>query len=310
MPGIGITRDHDVSIRAFGLHDRSRFQEEPGERDRFFERAAAVPAQIDDETGDVLLLQSLQQREHVLGRALLVLVHVGVKRWKGDPAQFHRLAVFVLLNNDVGARFLVLQLNLVAHQLDRLALRWVGRVRRNHEKPHFGALLAANLLDDFVETHVANVVKRSVALCHRADAVTDFQTAIRLRRAAGDETFDLGVTIFTPQHRADADEREAHVDTEVLQIGLAQIFGMRVVSLGERVEEELYLLFLVLFVDTASEAIVTARDQLRSGLDWMFAQMFLKQLARDPSTPDLIGVRFIFWPGRLLPAESQSSRRS
>src|SRR5438874_26601 len=200
-----------------------------------------------------------------------MLIHVGIKGWKGDPTQFYRVAIFVLLNNDVGAGFLVLQLNLVAHQLDRLALRWIGCVRRNHEKPHLGALLAADLLNDFVETHVPNVIERRVALSHCADAVSNLQTAIRLRRAAGDEAFYFGITIFTPKHRTDADKGEAHVNAEVLQIGLAQILGVRVVRLGKRVEKKFYLLFLVLLVNTASETVVTAGDQLRPRLDRVFA---------------------------------------
>ena len=143
----------------------------------------------------------------------------------------------------------------------------------------------------------------AVALRHRGDAVADFQAAIHLRGTARDEAFDLRVAIFGPQHRADADEREAHVDAEILQVGLAQILGVRVVGLGERVEEKLHLLVLVLFVNVASEAIVTARDQLRPGLDRMFAQVFLEQFTRDPATPDCIGFRLIFRPGRFLAAQ-------
>ena len=50
---------------------------------------------------------------------------------------------------------------------------------------------------------------------------------------------------------------------------------MRVVGLGERIEKELHLLVLILLVDGAAETIVAARDQLRSGLNGMLAQMFL-----------------------------------
>ena len=53
-------------------------------------------------------------------------IHVGVKRRQREPAEFYGIAIAVLLNDDIGARFLVLQLNLVADQLDRLALRWIG----------------------------------------------------------------------------------------------------------------------------------------------------------------------------------------
>ena len=56
-------------------------------------------------------------------------------------------------------------------------------------------------------------------------------------------------------------------------------------------------------MDVAREAIVAARDQLRTGLDRVLAQFFLKQFARDPALPELIGFGFILWPGRFLPAQ-------
>ena len=80
MPGSGSLETTMLSVRTFGLHDRARFQKESGERDRFFERAAAIAAQINHQAGNVFLLQPFQQRQHILGGALLVLVHVGIKR--------------------------------------------------------------------------------------------------------------------------------------------------------------------------------------------------------------------------------------
>ena len=58
---------------------------------------------------------------------------------------------------------------------------------------------------------------------------------------------------------------------------------MRIVGLGERIEEKLHLLFPVFLVNVARETIVAARDQLRTGLDRVFAQFFLKQLVGNPS---------------------------
>ena len=50
---------------------------------------------------------------------------------------------------------------------------------------------------------------------------------------------------------------------------------MRVIRLGKRIEKELHLLVLIFLVDVLGEAIVATGNQLRSGLDRMFAQMFL-----------------------------------
>ena len=103
-----------------------------------------------------------------------MLVHVGIKRGQRDPTQPHLLAVRLVLDDDVGARLLVFQFNFVAHQLDRLALRRVGRVRGNHHQPDMRAFFAANLLDHFVEAHVAHIVKFSRALRDRRDAIAHF----------------------------------------------------------------------------------------------------------------------------------------
>ena len=45
-----------------------------------------------------------------------------------------------------------------------------------------------------------------------------------LGRTTGDQAFNFGVPILSPQHRADADERESHIDAKVFQVGFAQIF--------------------------------------------------------------------------------------
>ena len=117
------------------------------------------------------------------------------------------------------------------------------------------------------------------------------------------EAFDFGVAVFAPQHRADADEREAHVDAEILQVRRAQVFRVRIVGLGERVEEELDLLFIIFLVDVAQHAVVAALDQLGPGLDRMLGQFLLQQLVRDSIMPKFVGLRFVLRPGRFLAAE-------
>ena len=56
-------------------------------------------------------------------------------------------------------------------------------------------------------------------------------------------------------------------------------------------------------MNVARETIVTARDQLWTRLDRMFAQLFLEQFALIRPTPDLIRFRHVFRPWRFLPAE-------
>ena len=130
-----------------------------------------------------------------------------------------------------------------------------------------------------------------------------FNRATRLRGAARDEALDFGVAVFAAQHRADPDQRQAHVDAEVFQVGRAQVFRVRIVGLRQRVEVKFDLLFVIFLVDVAQHAVVAALDQFRPGLDRMIGQLLLQELVLDPLAPKIIGLGFVLRPGRFLPAE-------
>ena len=122
-----------------------------------------------------------------------------------------------------------------------------------------------------------------------------------MRGTARNEALDFRVAIFAAQHRADADQRKAHVDAEVFQVGRAQVFRVRIVGLSERIEEEFNLLFVVFLMDVAQHAVVTPLDQLRSGLDRVFGQFLLQQLVGDASAPEIVGLGIVFRPRCFLP---------
>ena len=166
---------------------------------------------------------------------------------------------------------MVFELNFVAHQFDVFPAGRVGRIRRNHEQAYVGTFFPADHLNDFIEPHLTHIDKLILRLGDGGDPVAHLQSSIHLRRTARNKALDFGVAILGPKHGADSHEREAHVNAEIFHVGLAQILGMRVVRLGKRIEEELYLLVLVLLVDVAREAIVAAADQLRGRLDRMLA---------------------------------------
>ena len=101
-------------------------------------------------------------------------VHIGIKRRERQPAEFHRIPVFVLLNNNVRPRFLVFQLNFIPDELDVLALRWIRRIRWNSEQPHFRAFLAPNHLHNFVQSHVAHIDELALTLSDGSNSVAYF----------------------------------------------------------------------------------------------------------------------------------------
>src|SRR5262249_62377201 len=95
-------------------------------------------------------------------------------------------------------------------------------------------------------------------------------------------------------------QREPHVNAEIFHVGLAQVFRVRVVGLGERVEIKFHLLVFVLLVNSAGQTVVAARDKLRRGLDRVFAQMVLQQFVCNAAAPELIGFSRVFRPRRFL----------
>ena len=60
------------------------------------------------------------------------MIHIRVKGRQRDPAELHRTAFVILLDDNVGARFLVFQFNFIAHQFDVFALGRIGCVNRDH----------------------------------------------------------------------------------------------------------------------------------------------------------------------------------
>ena len=135
-----------------------------------------------------------------------MLVHVGIERRQGQPAEFYRVAVLVFPEDDVGAGFLIFQLNFITHQLDIFPARRIRRSGGNHKQANACAFLSANHFDDFVESHLANIDVFRRALRHGSDAVADLEPSVRLRGATDNQTLDFRVTIFGAKHRADAHE--------------------------------------------------------------------------------------------------------
>ena len=148
-------------------------------------------------------------------------VHVRIKRRQGEPSEFYGITILVFPDNDVGAGFLVFQFNFIPDKLDIFPVRRIGRIRRDHEQTHMRAFLTTDHLDNFVQPHLANIDVIGRALCHCSDSVAYLKSSVGLRWAARNQAFNFRVTVLRPQHGPDADQREAHVDAEILHVGLA-----------------------------------------------------------------------------------------
>ena len=122
-----------VAVGVLGLDDGAFFDEEAGEIDGLLERAAAIAPEVHDDALDVLLLEPVDEREHVFGGALrarrAAVLHVGVEGRQDDPAEPERGSIRAGPLDDFGLGFLLLEFDLVALDRDDLVHRRVGGAR-------------------------------------------------------------------------------------------------------------------------------------------------------------------------------------
>ncbi len=91
MLRIVVAGNVDDAVGVLGLDDGAFLDEEAGQLDGFIQRAAAVAPQVHDEAADVLLLEPVEQGQHVgrgaLGARLAAVLHIRVEGGKRDPAE-------------------------------------------------------------------------------------------------------------------------------------------------------------------------------------------------------------------------------
>ena len=261
--GIGIVHRVDVAVGVLDLHDGAFGNEEAGHADGLVERAAGVAPQVDDQAFDIFFLQSTEQGGDIFRRAafgLAALVHAGVKTGQGDPADAGVASVGIDGIDDLRFGLLVLELDFVAHDGDDIDFGGVDRGGGKNLKTHSGAFLSADAFDDAVELHVDDILEFLVSLSDGDDAVVDLEFRAAGSGTARHEFDNLGVAVLAAQHRADADEGQAHLDIEIIQLALAHVFRVGIVALGKGREEGGGLVFAVFFLHGFVEALVALAD--------------------------------------------------
>ena len=168
----------------------------------------------------------------------------------------------------MGFGLLVLELDLVAHDGDDLEFGRVGGGGGEDLEANGGPFFAADAFDHAVEFHVDDVFEFLVVLRDGGNAVVDLEFAAAVGGSAGDEFDDLGVAIVAPEHSADTDEGEAHLDVEIIQRALAHVFRVRVVTLGERGKEGGGLVLAVFLLQRLEQALVAFAHGLNRGAFW------------------------------------------
>ena len=104
----------------------------------------------------------------------------------------------------------------------------------------------ADQFDHVVETPADHVDQLAAfSLADADDAIRRLQRAGFVRWSRRNETHHLGVVVFRTQHRADAFERQRHVDVEVLGRARREVLGVRIVGARVRVHVNLERVFAV-----------------------------------------------------------------
>ena len=192
-------------------------------------------------------------------------LHVGVEGVEVDPADAGFTgSVFDL--DEFGVGEFVLEVDLVAHDDDFLGHGRVVGACGDAFEPDDGVFFAADELDDLLKLHVHDIDHFAVfALGDADDAVVDLEFALAVGGATDDEALDLGRAVVHAEEGADAEEALIHADLEVIHFGLAEVFRVGVVDAGERGEEVVRHVLVVVFFKAFEVAVVTLEDAFFRG---------------------------------------------
>ena len=162
--------------------------------------------------------------------------HAGVEGGDADVAQAPLAAGGQAEALDAPGDGLLLELDLVAHEVDELGAR-AGFVGGGDDaQDHLGALGAADLAHGAREGLVADVLDGAVALAHADDEVALLKADVARvagRGPAGHQLHHAHGAVVVAQGRADAAEGEVHLHAEVLEVHRGHVIGVRVVGVGD-----------------------------------------------------------------------------
>ncbi len=237
------------------LDHRTLLDEKAGHVDRLLQRSTAVVSKIDDQSVDPLDRKTHEQRPNIGSRAGIASIHIGIEGREGDPAELLFVAFRILRDDKIGRGQTFLEVDLLTNDVDDLDL--VLPLDRRNLEPNRRSDLTADEVDDVGKLHFDDIFEIAfLALGDADDAVFYFQLPVLEGRSADDEALDRGAAVLfvTLEHRTDTGERLVHSDAEVLVLRLREIFGVRIVGAGDRLDEKsgdvLRVVFLNPFLDS------------------------------------------------------------
>ncbi len=301
----------DTAIAVAHQHRGALVDEQAGQLGGLLQGAAAVVAQVDHHAIDLFRFQFGQQLLHVAGGALVVLVagtqrlEVEVEGRDLDDAELEVLPLVFEVQHRL-LRRLFFELHRLAGDGDHLAVLVVGCIaRRDHLQAHHRAFRPADQLDHFVQAPADDVDHFVVGLGHADDPVRRRQLLALLGRACRHQAHDLDVLVVALQHRADAFQRQAHVDVEVFRVVRRQVLGVRIVGLGERIDVGLEHVLAAGLVQPCQLVLVALGQQFLDRLRFLAGDLQAQHLVLHALAPEVVELGGVLGPGGFLAIDQQ-----
>ena len=112
-----------------------------------------------------------------------------------------------------------------------------------------------------------------------------------------DQSGDLGVLVIDLQHRANALEREAHIDVKIFGAARREVVGVRIVLLGQRVGVNLKHILRVVLIQPVQLILIAAGQGVGYFLTRLVCQLQAERLIFKSLAPALIKLIAIGCPG-------------
>ena len=316
LEGDGVPRGNRQAADAAqvaDLHDRSELDEQGRQPHGLGERTAAVAAQVENEALGALRVEVRQVLRHVHRAAaelgiVRTLVHRAVEPRQVDVADLVRDAR-KRDALDMSRRRLILELDLVAHEVDAL-LRRAARIGPRHNlEDDLRALLAADLRNRFLHRLPHDVLHHPAVLLHADNLVALLDAPVPFTGAARHNLDNLERALVRREHRADAAESEAHLHVEVLLRRRRHVVGVRIVRAAHgreivlqdrllvRLREHRHVLPIVL-------CNVCDNVERVGGLVQFVVHLPDQHLVLEALAPVLLGIRHGLRPRRVLATDA------
>ena len=257
----------------------------------------------------MLGFKTFQQLAHVAGGAFVVIVapaasvKVGVKRRNLDHPEAHRFAFMVDLQG-VAFGGPVFQFDLVANDRNHSRLGASQGFRFDDLQIDHRAFFPADQLYHVIDApthHVHDLTIQSLA--HPDDLVIGMQLLAFISRTAGHDFTDDGIIVLRGQAGADAFQRLAHLNPEIVEIFRRKVAGVRIVGFGEGIHQNLEYVFALELLDIAFGPLIALGQGLADARPVFSGQLEVQCLIFDPLAPQFIQFGRRLGPGIVFPVD-------